>query len=305
MPFVMSRPSFVDESLFGDNHAVAKARLARTRGESSSRLDGGIVADSDLQRIKFSATMGPPPVDMRAQRAEALRAMSQARTAKWPNTIEATRRKKEGARAERLAAEEALRVAIDKEEETFNAEKRRLAIERANKLLYDQTDRVKALHTCIHMADIESTRRDQIAFKARMKEREAAREALWVEQQKDMLRKMDAEDYARRMEERRLREAQVALKHAEYADKLATIKKEGELMREKAAEDLRVEREMEAARMATEKAAREESMRLNDYLKELKKEQAEAERLEDEKMRRCLTRVRQGEGSPRGPREKR
>lgn len=294
--FVLSRPSYVDETLFGNDHAVAKSRLA-AKSRDTTRLTAGIVAASDVERMRMSATFAGQVTDPQALREASLRAMSQARTAKWPNTLEAQRKKKEAARQERLQAEEALRCAIDKEEEALKAEQRRLAIERANKMLYDQTDRVKALHTRMHMADIEGVRAEQIAFKERAKERDRRREAMWVEQQKDMLRKMDAEedardaeDYARRMEERRLREVQVALKHAEYADKLETIKREGELMRAKAAEDLHAEREMEKARMETEKAAREESMRLNDYLKELKKQQALDEAAEDEKMRKCVAR---------------
>ncbi|KAG8467133.1 hypothetical protein KFE25_000449 [Diacronema lutheri] len=292
MPFVLSRPSFVDESLFGNNHSVARSRGA-AGATDTARQTGAIVAATDVERMKLSATIAGQSTDARAAREASLRAMSQARTAKWPNTLDAQRQKKEAARHERLQAEEALRVAIDKEEEAFKAEQRRLAIERANKMLYDQTDRVKALHTRMHMADIEAVRNEQVAFKARTKERDRRRESLWVEQQKDMLRKMDAdedardaEDHARRMEERRLREAQVALKHAEYAAKLETIKREGELMREKAADDLHAERQMEQARLATEKAAREESMRLNDYLKDLKKQQALDEAAADDKMRR-------------------
>ena len=40
------------------------------------------------------------------------------------------------------------------EEEALQGEKRRLAIERANKMLYDSTDRVKALHSKLLMTDV-------------------------------------------------------------------------------------------------------------------------------------------------------
>ncbi|KAJ1631036.1 hypothetical protein T492DRAFT_999303 [Pavlovales sp. CCMP2436] len=288
----MSR-SFVDTTLFGGHNTIAKARLARTR-EAALQQTAGVVAFGDMERIKMSATLpGQGPASAREQRADSLRAMSQARIAQWPNTLEAQRKKKEAVFAERLAAEEALKMAIDKEEETYKAEQRRLAIERANKMLYDQTDRVKALHTRMHMSEIQAVLDEQVAFKERVKERNRSREAMWVAQQKDMLRKMDAEEdardeeeHARRMEERRLREEQVALKHAEYASKLQTIKREGELMRQKAADDLAAERDMSAARLAAEKAAREEPPPLNDFLKDLKNPPPPPPPPQDEKMHR-------------------
>lgn len=298
--------SSVDATLFGSHHVAAKKRLAKSASRTSVHA-AGIVAASDVERIKMSASTAArqQAVDPRALREESLRAMSQARTTRWPNTIEAQLKKKDSARNDRLLAEEALRIAIDKEEETFKAEQRRLAIERANKMLYDQTDRVKALHTSMHVAEIEAVRNEQVAFKGRMKALEKRRDARFHEQQQDMLRKLDAEederdaeDHARRMEERRLREAQVALKHAEYADKVETIKREGELMRAKAAEDWEAERRMQSQRTATEKAAREESMKLNDDLKELKKQEAIVQAAADEKMHRCA-RARRGARAPR------
>ena len=64
------------------------------------------------------------------------------------------REKKERARVEKQEAEESLRREIDKEEEGLQVEKRRLAIERANKMLYDSTDRVKSLHSKLLLADV-------------------------------------------------------------------------------------------------------------------------------------------------------
>ena len=112
-----------------------------------------------------------------------LHELSNSRKAKWPNTIEALRKKKEQQRQEKLDAEEMLRREIDAEEEALNVEKRRLAIERANKMLYDSTDRVKSLHSKLMLADVMEERERQIELKARRRQREIEQEeniTLWI-----------------------------------------------------------------------------------------------------------------------------
>lgn len=55
----------------------------------------------------------------------------------WPNTIQATREKKEIERIKKLEQEEIERRKIDAEEEALQAELRNQAIEKANRQLYE------------------------------------------------------------------------------------------------------------------------------------------------------------------------
>merc|ERR1719310_2545613 len=90
--------------------------------------------------MQVRSKLGAPAPSAKQLDRERLHALSNARKSKWPNTIEE------------------LRVEIDREEEALQAEKRRLAIERANKMLYDSTDRVKSLHSKLMLADVMEER---------------------------------------------------------------------------------------------------------------------------------------------------
>jgi len=135
----------VDDTLFGNpnEHALRKVRTRPVELRSV-----GVVGAQELQGMATRAWAGPQ--DRRSmgsggEERQRLKALSDARKAKWPNTLEALRAKKERARQEKAAADEAVRMALDREEDALQAEKRRVAIERANKMIYDATDRVKAL----------------------------------------------------------------------------------------------------------------------------------------------------------------
>jgi hypothetical protein len=62
------------------------------------------------------------------------------------------------------------RIQIDRQEALIKAENRRLQIERANKMLYDETDRVKTFHSTLMMSDVMQERQNQIHYKAKLKQ---------------------------------------------------------------------------------------------------------------------------------------
>ena len=137
-------PSYVDESLFGNPHETT-VRMARSMPKELK--ESVLLTGSELQGMRSRSRIGPPAASAKQLDRQRLHELSNSRKAQWPNTIEALRERKDRMRADKLEAEEKLRVEIDREEEALQAEKRRLAIERANKMLYDSTDRVKSLHS--------------------------------------------------------------------------------------------------------------------------------------------------------------
>merc|ERR1719217_1400691 len=188
--------------------------------------------------MQVRSKLGAPAPSAKQLDRERLHALSNARKSKWPNTIEALREKKDRMRAEKFEAEEKLRVEIDREEEALQAEKRRLAIERANKMLYDSTDRVKALHSKLMLADVMEERERQIEVKQRQRLREVEAEERWYQKQQDAIRRMDAEEDLRDEEEMvkraevgKVRAEQIeAQKHAQQL-KMEELKREGEMMK--------------------------------------------------------------------------
>ena len=143
-------PSYVDESLFGNPHQDT-IRKARSMPDASAFPTVLGAAEFGCMEVRAHAR---GELTEKQQDKARLHALSNARKAKWPNTLEANRIKKENARQDKLDAEEALRKEIDAQEEALHVEKRRLAIERANKMLYDSTDRVKSLHSKLLLADV-------------------------------------------------------------------------------------------------------------------------------------------------------
>ena len=90
-------------------------------------------------------SIAPPVITDEQARANKLKAMSDARKSKWPNTLEATRKKKLQFLEDKAAKEEAERKVIDAEEAAIRSKARRECIERANEILYEQTDKMKML----------------------------------------------------------------------------------------------------------------------------------------------------------------
>lgn len=111
-----------------------------------------ILRGSEVDRIR-SSIQDPVQTNKEARRA-ALRARSQERTEKWPNTLEAMRRKKDNWKKDREAREEQRRQAIDANELKLQKESRLRQIERANQLIYNQTDKMKTLRSKMLQCDV-------------------------------------------------------------------------------------------------------------------------------------------------------
>ena len=291
MPFRgrMAYPSFVDETLFGNPHEVAVRRMKET---PAAAKDVSLISSAELTGINHrSRKAGTEPKSLEQQRRDQLHELSNARKAKWPNTLEAARARKERARKEKLEAEEALRQEIDREEEALQAEKRRLAIERANKMLYDSTDRVKALHSKLLLTDVLQERELQLEVKAAKKERAKVEEAMWHQKTQEAIRKMDAEEDARdeaaaasRAEVARVRTEQLgeqrAVKEAQKRERV----REGEMMKELAQSEIEHEKQARADHLERAAASRAEFVEANEFLVTKKREEERLMEAEEARM---------------------
>ena len=255
-------PSYVDESLFGNPHE-ATVRKARTMPKDMNETV--LVSGSELQGMMSRSRLGLPDPSAKQRDRTRLHELSNARKAQWPNTIEALRERKDKMRAEKFEVEEKLRLEIDREEEALQAEKRRLAIERANKMLYDSTDRVKSLHSKLMLADVMEERERQIELKARLRLREVESEERWYQKQQDAIRRMDVEEDVRDEEEMlkrsevgRVRSEQIQSQMMEQAEKLAELQREGEMMKAMAIADAEAEQMQRLEEIEREKRARAE-----------------------------------------------
>lgn len=224
-------------------------------------------------------------------KAQELHEKSQARAKTWSNTLEGSRRKKAQEKRQKLELEELERQKVDAEEAKIQLDQRRATIDRANKLLYDESDRMKSFHSKMMLCDVLAEREAQVNLKEELKKLEQIREDRFLEMEKQNYRKM----LEREMKERETKEelskiAAVAQKEqlAEYKEKrfqeVEDLMLEGELLRRKALEDLESERQAEAKRRDMAVKAQKETQKANVYLKQIKAEDMLRQQKEEEKI---------------------
>ncbi|QDZ17655.1 hypothetical protein HOP50_01g01620 [Chloropicon primus] len=243
-----------------------------------------VLGQSDLFRM--IETVKPRKATEEKREKLELKKKSEARAAKWPNTISAQRAKKEKLRRARLDVEEDERRKIDAIEAEIMAESRRLQIDRAKKKLYDNNDRVKALHSSLLLSEVLDERVSQIEYKKKIKElRKLEAIAFNVQQAKELEVKEEEEEraiYARR--KAALEQKHEQLKQLEQVKaKIALEKKrdleEGELLRREAEEEAIRQHEKELKVREVARKHTMETMKANDALqkyklKELNREKA-------------------------------
>jgi hypothetical protein len=94
----------------------------------------------------------------------------------------------QGSIAEEVTLSHALYTAqVDRNEAEIRAENRRLQIERANKMLFDETDRVKGFHSTMIVADVIKVNEGLIGYNQQVTALTRAQEQAFVEQQRQAL----------------------------------------------------------------------------------------------------------------------
>lgn len=231
-------------------------------------------------------TCAPPPSPPPAPNARgvvqrvSLQQMSKTRASKWSNTIEGQRRAEGAERARRLAEEEEKRKDIDAEEAALRRAQRRDLIERANKRLYDETDRTKKFHSRLFLSDVLKEREAQIAYKREVARREQAREERFVVAQRVALEEAEQKELAaiqvrmekafkqREIQDEQLNELRQTIL-AERAERMET----GRQLLERDVKERALVREEDEARRARAKAANEATMKVNLELQRHKAEE--------------------------------
>ncbi|TMW62852.1 hypothetical protein Poli38472_005470 [Pythium oligandrum] len=246
------------------------------------------LSSDELERIL--ASVSAPAQSNREARRQELKSTSEQRKSQWPNTLEAMRKKKDRWKKDKEEREEEARKKIDEEEMRLQKEARTKQIERANRLLNEQTDRMKSLRSKQLLADVVHHRKLQLAEKAMLK---AEDDMVKYEYDREVLEGvLRGEEEEQREHKRRLQEheklAKIQKQQLEeykqrYIDQLREEKREGELTKMKAEADYKEELEKERQRRLIAKQESEETKLANMRLKEHQRAQKELERLEDVK----------------------
>jgi len=263
-----------------------------------------IISASEFERIQQTLLpeeerMGfnGSSIQKQKDRAMALHKQSQARAKTWDNTLEGSRRKKAEDKQKKMDLEELNRQAVDAEEAKIQLDQRKKTIDRANKLLYDESDRMKSFHSKMMVCDVLAEREAQVGLKDELKKLEHVREDRFLEMEKQNYRKM----LEREMKEKETKEELSRLAARAQKEQLAEYKEkkfrevedqmlEGELLRRKAIEDLEAERKAERKRRGMAVQALAETQKANEYLKVIKAEESLRMQREEEKVQQYAQR---------------
>merc|ERR1719188_2340741 len=176
-------------------------------------------------------------------------------------------------------------------EAKIQLDKRKETIDRANKLLHDESDRMKSFHSKMMLCDVLAEREAQVGLKDELRKLEQVREDRFLEMEKQNYRKM----LEREMKEKETKEELSRITANAQKEQLAEYKEkrfreiedgmlEGELLRRKAVEDLHGERSAEKKKRDIAVKAMEETMKANEYLKQIKAEDTLRQQREDAKI---------------------
>lgn len=254
---------------------------------------GGIVISaSDLDRIKN--TLGSQSSGLAASsraKSQDLHHKSKARATTWNNTLEGSRRKKAEEKRKKLEIDELDRQKVDSEEAKLQLDQRKATIDRANKILHDESDRIKSFHSKMMHCDVLAEREAQVGLKNELGKLEQIREDRFLEMEKQNYRRM----LEREIKEKQTREELNKMAVSAQKQQLAEFKEkrfqeiedqmlEGELLRRKAIEDLDGERNAEKRRREQAVNAMDQTMQANEYLKQIKAEDMLRQQREEEKI---------------------
>lgn len=251
-----------------------------------------VISRSEIERLRASVRESKVD-DSRSARDEMLRKKSEERKAKWPNTLDAMRKKKEMWKIEKQAKEELERQKVDKEEDALKLQIREAQIKRANELLYEQTDKMKNLRSQMLYCDVIEEQKHQVAEKERKRAMERKMDEHWYQQQQiqmDEYDKREEKELMQRVEKvattAKMQQDQLELNKQAYIKSLQREKAEGELLRQKADADLREERETEEAVRRKARLAVEQLRLENEKLKKIKQDQLIREQAEEDKRKK-------------------
>lgn len=209
----------------------------------------------------------------------------------WPNTIQATREKKEQERIRKMEEEEIERRKVDAMEEALYAELRTEAVDRANQQMFEGQDRVKAFKSKMLVADMLAERDAQLALKKRKQKAEQQREKEWDEFQKQQLAEKDEKarkdlekEYKGKLDNARMIKDQLHDFKLNYVRQMQEDMLEGELIKRQVDEELEKELKKEEQKREEHKRLIEEQKKANEDQLRLLEEQRRKEEEEQQRI---------------------
>merc|ERR1719230_975752 len=247
---------------------------------------GHVLSRSEIERMKSS--VAPPQITDTEARRRHLKKLSDERVKHWPNTLEATRRKKENWKKEKM----------DKEEAELQKRLRIEAIKRANTILYEQTDKMKNLRSQQMYSDVVADRLEQAEEKKIMASWQEERdEQYYVTMQQQLKEAEERETIEKEVREKKAKEIaalqqdQLQQYREAYLLRMKQEKREGEMIAARAEAQIQEDAEAAAERTLKARMAAEEMQLANQELKKLRLQVALQEEEAENKRKADLKRM--------------
>lgn len=267
--------------------AAASGLQAQERGKMPPRR---ISLD---QYETFKDLVAPPAKTEGDKRRDEKQLMSQERMKRWPDTIEAQRRKKEENYRARLHAQENERLRIDAEEDSLRAARRKQIIDEAAKTIYRNTDKSKRLASAERLSDCLHVRDHQVALKQRIQEAEVEYNQRFVEMERESMARAKAREEKETNERSsmakhiaQVQQEQLAEVRQRYVDALKEEQAIGLEMAEAARKQELEAIEMQKKRDEAARQNQKDVLQANKELLKMKSEMAAREAEEDAKIAR-------------------
>eukprot|EP00825_Cyclidium_porcatum_P039671 TRINITY_DN486_c0_g2_i7.p1 TRINITY_DN486_c0_g2~~TRINITY_DN486_c0_g2_i7.p1 ORF type:complete len:361 (+),score=115.03 TRINITY_DN486_c0_g2_i7:96-1178(+) len=249
---------------------------------------------SQLQQIKERLLIGGDSESFRkTQEKTEMHAKSQQRIQNWPNTLQALRRKKDDARFEKFKKDEEERRKIDEEEAILAAKTRKEIIEKANKQLYENNDKVKSFQSKLLLVDAVHERNYQLELKKQMKEIEKIREQQYLDQQREIMKQEEEEEQMKqdelnkkKKETQKVLSQQHEIQKQNYIYKMQQEKIEGEIIKSHALDLIEEEKEQERLRRLQAKQNQEEVFQHNQELQAIRQKEKLKEQLLEKEIKK-------------------
>jgi hypothetical protein len=244
---------------------------------------GVMISSGEIERMRRSVLPSTENHSREEKRAH-LKHLSNEKLKHWPNTLEALRLKKESFLKEKAAEEELKRIEIDREEAEIRRKTRIESIERADKLMYEQTDKMKYLRSQQLYSDAIHTRGFQVQDKKVAREKE--KDANMLHHQ-DILRQIEAAERLEKQKEEALERKikEVAAARKQQLDEVRQLREQerkeqieiGIALKQDAVIRLEEEKKARIERERRNRESNEAMLKSNAALKDIRDELLAAE----------------------------
>lgn len=263
---------------------------------STQRTVGGknqssTITLSDFMRIRNTVVPPQNEDDDRRNVDTGLKAASQTRMRQWPDSIEMAKKNKLESRKKVFFEKEMEKRKIDEEERKFQEMQKKIVVERANKLLFEAQDPVKAFHSKLLLSDVIKEREFQKEIKEKQMEIDGNIEQRWREIEKEKMIDYDQKEIMKKEEEKRKKEHQMNVIEQQFNDfKIKKVKEyhdrviEGEIIKLGAKRAIEEERQKEEDRRLKAKEQQDQFIKANIELEKIKELQRQKEKEEEKKI---------------------